>query len=394
MPAFSWRALGLLLLSVGILFPISAFTRAAPDPDEITKLIEQLGSDDAAQRKEAAKSLEEIGEPAVEALRQASKSHADPDVRLRAGVLIRAIEGGQYGEIKSLFGGTRGYWINRVAFSADGKQALAAGGAVIWFDLDSGKEVNRILEVGGARPGLALSKDGRLVLTGHAKDQVFHLCEAKSGKVVQKFEGHTAGIMGVALSPDGSRAVSAGDDGTLRLWEVKTGRELRAFKEITEKVRCVAFSPDGRQVASGHFGPKSSFLVRLWDADSGKEIRSFKGHSTEVTAVAFLPDGRSILSASMDGTLRLWDVDSGKELRQMKHDGGAYDAAVSPDGKRALSAGFGDKTMRLWDLTTGRELHRFEGHNQAVLGVAFSSDSKRALSSDANCTVRLWRLAK
>jgi WD40 repeat protein len=66
--------------------------------------------------------------------------------------------------------------------------------------------------------------------------------------------------------------------------------------------------------------------------------------------------------------------------------------AVSPDGRRALSAGSGDHTVRLWDLATGRELHQFTGHTNAVLGVAFSADGRRALSSDASCTIRLWRV--
>ena len=78
----------------------------------------------------------------------------------------------------------------------------------------------------------------------------------------------------------------------------------------------------------------------------------------------------------------------------MEHPGGVHDAAVSPDGRRALSAGFGDRTVRLWDLATGRQVHAFDGHTTRVLGVAFSPDGKQALSSDANCTVRLWRLAK
>jgi predicted NACHT family NTPase len=379
-----------LLLAVG-----KALPHDEADAKAINKLIEQLGSDHAKERQAAAKQLEAIGESAVEALRKASKDHIDPDVRLRAAVLIAAINKGVYEEIRSIKGKTNGYWINRVAFTPDGKQAVAAGGAVIVYDLENSKELYRTLELQNARNGLALSKDGKYFLTGHQRDKVVRLGEVATGKEVQTFEGHTQqGVHGVALSPDGTLAASGGDDGTLRLWEVKTGKELRQCQGITDHVRSLAFSPDGKRVASGHYGPKSEFLVRLWDVENGKEVRSFKGHKGDVTAVAFLPEGDKLLSASMDGTLRLWDATSDKELKMMKHDKGAYDAAVSPDGKRALSAGFGDNKVRLWDLTTGKELHCFEGHTTAVLGVAFSPDGKQALSSDANNTVRLWRLAK
>jgi WD40 repeat protein len=390
------RTLALLLLIAGGLAApprLPLRSAAGPTPAEVQKLIEQLGADEPAKRQEASKRLEEIGQPAVALLRKASKSHADPDVRLRAGLILRAIEQGAYGEVRH-FGGNYGYWLNRVAFTADGRQCVATGGAVIRYDLETGRELGRVLELQFARNGLALSKDRRYFLTGHQHDTVVRLGEVQTGKVVQTFKGHTAGVHGVALSPDGSRALSGGDDKTLRLWDVKTGEELRRFAGGAGAVRCAAFAPDGRRALSGHYGPGSDFRVYLWDVETGKEVRAFKGQTGDVTAGHFLPDGRSFLSASLDGTLRLWDVEGGKELRQMGHAGGAYDAAVSPDGRRALSAGWDDRMVRLWDLAGGRQLHCFEGHGTRVLGVAFSPDGKRALSSDAAYTIFLWRLSK
>ena len=62
------------------------------------------------------------------------------------------------------------------------------------------------------------------------------------------------------------------------------------------------------------------------------------------------------------------------------------------DGKRALTAGFRDRTARLWDLTDGTELYVLKGHVGAVLGVAFSADGRRALTSDSQGRAYLWRL--
>jgi WD40 repeat protein len=371
------------------------------DKDVPAKLLEQLGADDRAVRLTAMKQLEALGESALPALRKLIASEADVDVRLRAMVVAADIDKQIWGEVRALGAGASlkvappwgGYWLNRVAFTRDGKYAVAAGGALILYDLDTGKEVRRILEVGGARPGLALSRDGRHCLTGHANATLVHLVEVPSFKVVQTFRGHSGGIQGVALSPDGTRAASASSDRTVRFWDVKDGKEMKRLTGFAGVPRCLAFSPDGKQVLSGQAGPGDN-LVRLWDVGTGKELRSFKGHTGDVTAVAFLPDGARALSASTDGTLRLWELRTGAEVRKMAHGSSINDAALSPDGKRALSAGINDRMVRLWDLASGRQLRAFHGHLHAVLGVAFSADGRRALSSDSVCCVRLWKLGK
>jgi WD40 repeat protein len=361
-----------------------------PDPKEIRRLIGQLGSLRYKDREIASQRLEAIGGPAWYLLAKTAAGSADLETRRRAERLAKAIGKRLFVEVRH-FGGQGGYWLNRVAFSRDGRQAVATGGAVIFYDLKTGKEVNRVLELSFARPGLALSRDGRYFLTGHVHDAVVRLGEMKSGKEIRTFRGHTAGLRSVALSADGGRAVSGSIDGTVRLWDVKTGQERQTLR-AAGAVISVAFSPDGSHILSGHSGAGKDHPIRLWEAESGREIRRFSDHTNEVTGLAFLPDGRSFVSASMDGTLRLWDGQSGKELRRMQHPGGAYDVAISPDGRRALSAGFGDRKMRLWDLTDGFQLHVFEGHQGAVLGVAISADGRQALSCDSLYTVRLWRL--
>src|SRR4051812_26371075 len=62
-----------------------------PAAPGVPKLIEQLGSEDLDARKAAAAKLEALGEAALPALREAGKSAADADVRLRALVIAAAI---------------------------------------------------------------------------------------------------------------------------------------------------------------------------------------------------------------------------------------------------------------------------------------------------------------
>src|SRR6516164_8367992 len=80
-----------LALGLGVLAAAPAAEAPRADAERIAQLVKQLGSDDFADREKAAKELEQIGTPALEALRAAARG-ADAEVRMRAGALIGTIE--------------------------------------------------------------------------------------------------------------------------------------------------------------------------------------------------------------------------------------------------------------------------------------------------------------
>jgi WD40 repeat protein/tRNA A-37 threonylcarbamoyl transferase component Bud32 len=307
------------------------------------------------------------------------------------------------GQIRSMYvdpSKETGYWLNRVAFTADGRHALATGGGVLLFDLETGKQVYWILESTGPRCGLALAPDGHMFLTAHSKDSLVRLGDVKSGKEVRTFDGHIGGIQGVAFAPGGKIAASGGDDGTVRIWDVATAKELQRL-ETGEKVFCVAFSPDGRQVVSGHWSSgtltpdptiQEAYSLRLWDVKTGQNLQTFSGHTGSIWDVAFLPDGKSLVSASADGTVRRWDVDTGQEIQRLDHPMTVPSLALSADGCR-LVTGCHDGKMRLWDLAAGRQLYCTPAaYINWIRGVSLSPDGLRALTSDSAGTIRLWAL--
>ena len=50
------------------------------------------------------------------------------------------------------------------------------------------------------------------------------------GALVRTLEGHASAVAGVAVTPDGKRAVSASDDKTLKVWDLATGAVLHTLE--------------------------------------------------------------------------------------------------------------------------------------------------------------------
>jgi WD40 repeat protein len=199
--------------------------------------------------------------------------------------------------------------------------------------------------------------------------------------------GHSSFVNGVALSPDGRRAVSASSDKTLKVWDLETGRELHTLPGHSNSVYGVAVSQDGRRAVSA----SSDKTLKVWDLETRHELYTLAGHFASVYDVAASLDGHRVVSASSDGKLKVWDLETGRELYTLAGHSSADAVAVSPDGRRAVSAS-GDKTLKVWDLETGRELHTLAGHSNAVLGVALSPDGRRAVSASEDKTLKVWDL--
>jgi WD40 repeat protein len=170
----------------------------------------------------------------------------------------------------------------------------------------------------------------------------------RAGKELNEFVQTKAPLTVWTFARDGQKALSGGGEGresSLWLWDLKTAK-TRLVGSPGAGVLALALSADGRRaLSSGADG-----LIHLWDVDGSKEVRRLQGHTGAVASLAFSPDGRRALSGGHDKTVRLWDVETGKELRRLQgHTDQVLGVAFSSDGRRAVS-GSADKTVRVWRL--------------------------------------------
>jgi len=255
------------------------------------------------------------------------------------------------------------------------------------FD-SSGGALLRTLE-GHSRPvrGVAVTPDGKRAVSA-SFDNTLKVWDLETGRALRTLEGHSASVLGAAVTPDGKRAVSVSDDKTLKVSDLDTGRALRTLEGHSDSVSGVAVSADGKRAVSA----SQDQTLKVWDLETGSVLRTLEGHSSGVNGVAVTPDGKGAVSVSTDNTLKVWDLETGLALRTLEgHSSHAFGVAMTPDGKRVVSAS-PDNTLKVWDLETGRALRTLEGHSSWVLGVAVTPDGRRAVSASGDATLKVWDL--
>jgi WD40 repeat protein len=130
--------------------------------------------------------------------------------------------------------------------------------------------------------------------TPEAADARVRVWDVKSGTIVSTFEGPPENVAHLAVTPDGTRAVTVSLDASIRVWDVKSGTELQSFDLANQGEAFVVrgagsgvrITRDGRRVLTAWPGS-----VCAWDVASRSRIACV---STRVDGLALSPDDRFV----------------------------------------------------------------------------------------------------
>jgi WD40 repeat protein len=164
--------------------------------------------------------------------------------------------------------------------------------------------------------GLAITPDGSRAFAS-CMDGSIHSVDTASGSAEAFEKKHASFASGCVLLPDGSTLISAGYDGALMWHDVATRKCMREVKAHHFWSWQIALSPDGTRVATttGQYLPggwkyepaaETEPSVKIYDTASGALVASF-GHTPPVLSCAFSPDGRNLAAANMLGEVRVWN---------------------------------------------------------------------------------------
>ncbi len=156
--------------------------------------------------------------------------------------------------------------------------------------------------------------------------------------------GHGGPVKALAVSHDGTVAISGSFDSTAILWSLADGRALAVLRFHSGVVNAVAALPDGRFATAGEDG-----RIALWRADRPAPVAVILGHTGPIASLAVSPDGTSLASASWDTTVRVTPLAGGEARVLRGHAGNVNGVAFAPSGRALASAGY-DATLRIWPL--------------------------------------------
>ncbi|MGC1272825.1 MAG: hypothetical protein WBC44_03895 [Planctomycetaceae bacterium] len=157
------------------------------------------------------------------------------------------------------------------------------------FDGDTGGVVaDRELPLDTCRP--AFAADGSLVAISQEADVL--LLEPGTLATRRELRGHREKVVVLALSADGRRLASAGNDREVIVWEAATGDVLRRWQADAGAIESLAFSPDDRLLLTA----TDARPPRLWDLATGRLLLEPGSAAAAAIAdwapAAFTSDGR------------------------------------------------------------------------------------------------------
>jgi len=159
-----------------------------------------------------------------------------------------------------------------------------------------------------------------------------------------QLRGHGGPVRAVAVSPDGSSAISGSFDTSAIRWSVQRGAAEQVLRFHESAVNAVVFIDKEREATGGEDGK-----IAVWKNGDPLPERTLEGHTAPIVSLAVSPDGATLASASWDRTIRLWPLRGGEPRTLEGHDQNVNGVAFSRDGQFLVSAAY-DATVRIWPL--------------------------------------------
>lgn len=234
--------------------------------------------------------------------------------------------------------------------------------------------------------------DSERLLVASSENKVFELDASQANPEARQLADHGRYVTCVRLA--GRYAISGGYDGRLIWWDREAGRVARTIDAHTRWIRQLAVSPNGAKIAS----VGDDMVCRIWSVATGRCIHELRGHeertpqgfASMLYCCAYSPDGRRLATGDRVGRVVVWDAGEARQLavldasglytwdgvQRIRSIGGVRALAFSPDGTHLAAGGVGQignvdalqgpSRVEVFDWSRRERLFFFQGTNGIV----------------------------
>ncbi|MCL2119877.1 MAG: protein kinase, partial [Planctomycetaceae bacterium] len=249
-----------------------------------------------------------------------------------------------------------------------------------------------------------------------------------------RLHGHDGLVLSAHTTPDGSFAVTGGNDKSVRIWELDSRRCVRSFLGGEGYIHSVYVSKNRKFVLS----LADQALLKIWDthlllnephklrapimlclvassevvsqnqselAETCRQVETLAATGDIGGAIACLEKAKTISGwETQKKELDIWELVGRFSWRQRVEEALCYEtwsdhgdlvssAAMSIDGQTAATSGR-DPGILIWDLTGACCVRKLTGHSDWVRSIDLTSDGRFVVSASWDQTIRLWNVDK
>ncbi|KAI9328679.1 WD40-repeat-containing domain protein [Zopfochytrium polystomum] len=213
--------------------------------------------------------------------------------------------------------------------------------------------------------------DSGCIVTG-SLDRAVRVWDARTGRLLERFEGHQDSVYSVAISPNGRTVVSGSLDRTLKVWDVHPATIAALQGSLNhphyQSPPSAIVTKTCRQTFAGHrdfvlsvgyAGLNSPFGAVFGPPGAGEDPSVANG--VAAAAADWFSGIEFVVSASKDRTVTFWDAKTGggvgsEAMAQMAlqgHRNSVISVALSPT-EPLFATGSGDTRARIWRVFSSR----------------------------------------